>query len=200
MQYKKKEISEKILQAGRQEYAEKGYRAGNISVIAANSGVPVGNLYRYFDGKMGLLNAIVKPAYTQIPKIINELGGYDHDGDVSIEQMALLLTTKLLEVFEKYGSDILILVDKCASTRYEDFFEKLIGQCNDLLLKKLFPEPDENDVLMSQILSKSFMNSIFDILRQGLERSEMEIMINRLLIFYFADIKNRIKGGVHEQR
>lgn len=63
MQYKKKEVSERILQAGRDEYAEKGFRAGNISVIAANSGVPVGNLYRYFDGKMGLLTAIVRPAY-----------------------------------------------------------------------------------------------------------------------------------------
>lgn len=197
MQYKKKEISERILQAGRAEYAEKGYRAGNISVIAANSGVPVGNLYRYYDGKMGLLNAIVRPAYTQIPKIINELAKYD-GGDVTIEQMALMLTQKLLEVFDKYGQDILILVDKCASTRYEDFFEKLIGQCNDLIVKKLFPSPDESDLMMSQIISKSFMNAIFDILRNALSREDMEVMINRLLIFYFADIKSRIKGGRNE--
>ena len=45
MQYKKKEISERILQAGRKEYVEKGYRGGNISTIAEQAGVPVGNLW-----------------------------------------------------------------------------------------------------------------------------------------------------------
>ena len=46
MQYKKKDINDRILEAGRDEYFAKGFRAGNISAIAANSGVPVGNLYR----------------------------------------------------------------------------------------------------------------------------------------------------------
>lgn len=197
MQYKKKEVSERILQAGRDEYAEKGFRAGNISVIAANSGVPVGNLYRYFDGKMGLLTAIVRPAYTQIPKIINELAKYDA-GDVTVEQMALLLTQKLLEVFDKYGRDILILADKCASTRYEDFLDKLIVQCDELILKKLFTDPNESDLFFSGIISRSFINSVFDILRKNLSREEMEKMLRRLLIFYFAGIKDRLNGGSNE--
>ena len=60
MQYKKEAVRERILEAARTEYLERGFRGGNISAIAERAGVPVGNLYRYFDGKNGVLDAIVK--------------------------------------------------------------------------------------------------------------------------------------------
>ncbi|MCI9518702.1 MAG: TetR/AcrR family transcriptional regulator [Clostridia bacterium] len=196
MQYKKKEINEKILAAGRKEYFEKGYRGGNISAIAENAGVPVGNLYRYYDGKMGLLTAIVKPAYTQIPKMIDELfSTCDRDANNS----ARLLTGKLSEMFEKYGEDILILVDKCASTRYEDFFEKLIDRCDSLLLKNFFEQPTESDLLFCHTVVRSFITSVFDVLRKRMSKEETETLLERLLLFYFADIENRIRGGENEQ-
>ena len=73
MQYKKESVREKILEAARKEYRRKGFRGGNISTIAENAGVPVGNLYRYFQGKTGVLDAIVKPAYDALPKLMAEL-------------------------------------------------------------------------------------------------------------------------------
>lgn len=196
MQYKKKEINERILAAGRKEYFEKGYRGGNIGAIAADAGVPVGNLYRYYDGKMGLLTAIVKPAYTQIPKMINELfAGLAEDAN----NRARLLTDKLSEIFAKYGDDILILADKCASTRYEDFFDKLVDQCDTLLLKNLFKEPTKSDLLFCHALVRSFITSVFDILRERMSKEETEALLERLLLFYFADIERRIIGGGNEQ-
>ncbi len=196
MQYKKKEINEKILAAGRKEYFEKGYRGGNISVIAANAGVPVGNLYRYYDGKMGLLTAIVKPAYTQVPKIIDELFS---TSDRDAKNSARLLTGKLSELFEKYGEDILILVDKCASTRYEDFFDKLIDKCDAQLLKNFFENPSESDLLFCHTVVRSFITSVFDVLRKDMSKEEKEALLERLLLFYFADIEQRIKGEPNEQ-
>lgn len=193
MQYKKKEISERILQAGRKEYVEKGYRGGNISTIAEQAGVPVGNLYRYYDGKMGLLTAIVRPAYTRIPKLIDELFNVaDRDAGKS----ARLVTERLLGIFDEYGEDILILADKCASTRYEDFFDKLVEQCYNLTLGNLFEHPSENDTFFCRMVVRSFMTSVFDVLRRGLGREDTEAMIERLLLFYFADIDKRI----HENR
>lgn len=195
MQYKKQEISDRILEAGRKEYALKGYRAGNISAIAADAGVPVGNLYRYFDGKMGLLTAIVRPAYEKIPGLLDELFEVA-DGNARFN--ATLLTERLLAVYDKYGTDILILADKCASTRYEDFFDKLSERCDKLLCGSLFENPTEDDLFFCRTISRAFMNSLFDVLRGGGDREEIKVMLERMIVFYFADIDSRIHGGNNE--
>lgn len=190
MQYKKKEVSDKILAAGRREYLEKGFRGGNISVIASQAGVPVGNLYRYYDGKLGLLTAIVRPAYLQVPKMIDELFSIS---DTKEEETASVLGAKLVEVFDKYGTDILILADKCEGTRYDDFFERLVRQCDGLLRKRLFPETHgEDDEFFSKLIARSFLGSVFDVLRQGYEREKTLEMTLKLVRFFFFGAEERL--------
>ena len=57
MQVKKKAIENRIFEAGKREFLEKGYQRSSVSRISESAGVPVGNFYRYFDGKKGLLKA-----------------------------------------------------------------------------------------------------------------------------------------------
>lgn len=191
MQYKKKEITEKILEAGKNEYAEKGFRAGNISAIAAAAGVPVGNLYRYFDGKNGLLDAIVGKVYKEIPKLVQSLADMDSVREMSLNGFLPILTENLLGIFDKYGKEIIILVDKCATTRYEDFFEKLAGQVDEIVKKKIYPDPRPADDVMSGLISKAFLNSILDMLRMDLDREQTTVIAQKLLMFYFLDIDAR---------
>ena len=195
MQYKKQEISDRILSAGRKEYALKGYRSGNISDIARAAGVPVGNLYRYYDGKMGLLTAIVRPAYVKVPKMLDEL--FSEANDVA-RFNATILTQKLFEIYDKYGTDILILADKCASTRYEDFFDKLVEKSDKLLLHSLFKSPTESDLCFCRIISRAFVSSVFDVLRCGSDREQIKSMLERMTVFFFDEIDARIHGGDNE--
>lgn len=190
LQYKKKDVNDRILDAGRDEYYAKGFRAGNISAIALNSGVPVGNLYRYFDGKGGLLDAIVKPAYNEIPKLVENLAAFDTNPD--LDEYLPKLVKELLDAFDKYGKEIIILCDKCATTRYEDFSEKLIGSVTKVVLRKISESPTESDELMSELISTAFINSLLDLLRKGLDRTAMEHTIEKLLVFYFRDFNDRI--------
>lgn len=191
MQYKKQEIREKILEAGRQEYGERGFREGNISTIATKSNVPVGNLYRYFDGKSGLLDAIVKPAFIEIPKAVKQMYENDDIDNMSIEDIIPILTAELLKIFDKYKSDILILVDRCATTRYEDFAADLIRLVDELICKKIYSNPTPLQHDMSNLISTGFMNAMFNMLRKNYSREQMEEMVNKILLFYFSDIKNR---------
>ena len=195
MQYKKQDISDRILEAGRKEYAKKGYRGANISVIASEAGVPVGNLYRYYDGKMGLLTAIVRPAYIQVPKMMNDL--FETQSD-DAHGNAKRIIEKLLEVYDKYGADLLILADKCATTRYEDFFDKLVEKCDSLLLKRLFENPDEDDLFFCRTISHTFINAVFDVLRRGGERESIKTMLERVVVFCFGDISGRAHGGSND--
>lgn len=191
MQYKKKNINDKILEAGRNEYAARGYRGGNISTIAENAGVPVGNLYRYFDGKSGLLDAIVKPAYIEVPKMLYELQKVEVLDSVTLEQIMPMLTSKLLDFFTRYGREILILVDNCTTTRYEDFAADIIKQVSDIVLKKLYDKPTEVDEKMAKAIAKAFMNSLFDLLRLEMSDDERHQMMEKLIKFYFYEVEGR---------
>lgn len=192
MQYKKKYINDRILEAGKQEYLDKGYRGGNISTIASEAGVPVGNLYRYFDGKPGLLDAIVKNTYTEVPKIIMQLASLHSNEITSLEQLMSDLSNGLLMVFEECGVEILILIDKCATTRYEDFSEKLVTQVASIVELKLYPQgATEIDKIMSQTIAKGFINSLVDVLRRNPEREVMQELVVKILKFYFFEVDNR---------
>lgn len=190
MQYKKKEVRDRILDAGRAEYLEKGYRNGNISDIAKAANVPVGNLYRYFDGKQGLLDEIVKPAYNEIPAIVEDLAAAQNRVS-SLEELVILITKNLIELFDRYGKDLIILTDKCATTKYEDFSQKLTLLVSSVVRQSLYLEPTEGDIMMSEIIANAFLDSVFDLLRRGFPRENMEKMMERILVFYFYGIDSR---------
>lgn len=193
MQYKKQDINEKILQAGREEYFKNGYRAGNISTIAQAAGVPVGNLYRYFDGKSGLLDAIVKPAYLQVPRVITELASVENVSEMSLEQIMPNLIDGLIGLFDTYGKEILILVDKCATTRYDDFAENITKQVAGLIHLKLYgaEDKDESNFILSGLIAKAFINSVFDVLRMELPRDNMTKVMEKILQLYFFEVNKR---------
>lgn len=191
MQYKKKEINDRILDAGKQEYAAKGYRAGNISDIAEKAGVPVGNLYRYFDGKAGLLDAIVMPAYSQVPKLLSELQKVQVIDSLTLENIMPLIVEQLLVFFDRFSKEILILVDNCATTRYEDFATDITNQVSEVVEKKLYENPSDMEKRMAQSISKAFLNSLFDLLRLGLNREDMQKMMFKLIKFYFYEVNSR---------
>ena len=192
MQYKKKYINDKILEAGLAEYLDKGYRQGNISTIAQSAGVPVGNLYRYFDGKAGLLDALVKDVYLEIPKTIEKLARFFAEkAGLSVVEVLEHLANSLSEVFERNGRQIVILADKCATTRYEDFIDKIVAQIGELVFRLLYVEEKREDRLMSTLTARAFVHSLLDVLRLNLECAEAKSMVLRILKFYFYEIGSR---------
>ena len=192
MQYKKEAVHDKILSAARAEILRHGFHGGNISVIAERAGVPVGNLYRYFDGKSGVLDAIVKPAYEAVPKVLNELQDVEALNSLTLQQIMPILGGKLLDFFEQFGQEILILVVWCEGTRYDDFSSDITRRVAEVIRAKLYPTAcGESEIAFSNIIAKAFCGSLFDILRQGGSREDMLRLTERLLTFYFFEVDKR---------
>ena len=58
-------LAEKLLEAGKQEFLERGFQGASMRSIAAAAGVTTGALYRYYTDKAALLDALVQePADT----------------------------------------------------------------------------------------------------------------------------------------
>ena len=192
MQYKKDSVRRRIIEVGKEEYLENGFRGGNIKAIAQKAGVPVGNLYRYFDGKSGLLDAIVSPVYNEIPSIIDKLAHLFISQNLTFSEFVPVLTESTLQMLDIYKSELLILVYRCEKTKYEGFIDKIVAIISSLITSHMHGEPTDDQKEFVAIISRSFITTMFDLIRDGYERERLKELITKLIEFTFHDINDRI--------
>ncbi len=192
MQYKKENVRNNILEMGKAEFLKNGFRCGKIRSIADRAKVPVGNLYRYFDGKMGLLSTIVGPVYDEVPSTVDKLAKLFISQKISFEEVTPVLAASALELFDRCGAEILILAYGCEDTPYADFTDKLVSMVSKMIVFYMKAPPDEDRLEFVDIISKSFVATLFSLLKSGYERSKLSELLNKLILFTFKDIDNRI--------
>ncbi len=135
MQLRNDQLAERILEAAKSEFLEKGYRQASVRSIAASVGVTTGALYRYYANKEALFDALVSgPAdylYDQCKSFSEAYSRQELD-----EQLANLpeLTRNsdggtsdfLKYIYQNYDAFKLIVCCS-AGTKYEDYPERLIA-------------------------------------------------------------------------
>ncbi|MDD6034568.1 MAG: helix-turn-helix domain containing protein [Oscillospiraceae bacterium] len=84
MQILKEEVRQRILQAAREEFLEKGFQESSMRRIAQNAGITPGNIYAYFPGKEALFERLVDPAVADIRRLLETPA----DGGSSLEHLA----------------------------------------------------------------------------------------------------------------
>ena len=172
MQVKKKDIENRILEAGRAEYMERGYRGGSVSRIAARAGVPIGNFYRYFDGKKSLLDAIVGQVYNFIPKFIAK---------------------ELYRVFWRSRAELCILLYKCQGTEYEHFRSMIDSLIYDIIVKRNFGDREitESERIMSRVVANGYLAGVLELLDMEWDEQKFTGLIQKITLFFFNDFKTR---------
>ena len=193
MQVKKKEIEERILEAGRQEYLERSYRGGSVSRIAARAGVPIGNFYRYFDGKKSLLDAIVGPVYAFIPKFIADLAGTTTVLAMPLEQFSAFIAKELYRVFWRSRCELCILLYKCQGTEYEQFRSVIDKLIFNIIVKRNFGDREitESERIMSRVVSNGYLAGILELLDMEWDEQKFTGLIQKITLFFFSDFKTR---------
>lgn len=193
MQYKKENVRQKIIDVGKKEYLENGFRGANIKVIAEKAGVPVGNLYRYFDGKNGLLDAIVSNVYNEIPDMIIRLAQLFMSHDLpDFEKLVPMFTDNALKLFDMYNSELLILMYRCEKTKYGDFPDKLVSIVEGLIKNYMTENPSGDQCEFIKLISRNFISSLFDLLKADYDQQKLRILMSKLLRFTFGDINDRL--------
>lgn len=64
-QRRKDEVEQAIRAAAIRVFAERGYAAAGVAEIARAAGVSTGNVYRYFEGKEALFDAVIDEAFVR---------------------------------------------------------------------------------------------------------------------------------------
>lgn len=99
-----------LTSAARRVFAQKGYFNSRISDIAQEADMSQGNLYWYFDGKEGLLKAVLAEGFEIIETITAEVAEVPTPAGEKID----LLISRFVELYRQQGSFTTILLSLMA--------------------------------------------------------------------------------------
>lgn len=195
MQILKEDVRDNIIESARTEFLEKGFSKASMRIIAQKSGITVGNIYRYFEGKEALFNEMIQSAYEKIIELIR----FDVNLELveeSDEYYMLLRDTmisQILDIFDSYAKELMIIQKKSSGTKYEDAFDKIVDAIHEQLQKYMLVsirrkgvEVDEE--LFPVLVSSSFLAGVtqilerYDTMGRELGRVNMTMMFD--IMFY----------------
>lgn len=121
---------EKIIEAARQEFREKGFEKASMRSIADRAGMTAAALYRHFPDKESMFGALVEPALNVFQSLYDSEKENDfqwvgeHDLD-SVWEATFDLAPWLDMIYKQYDAFQLLL--SCAGgSRYESFVHDLV--------------------------------------------------------------------------
>ncbi|HMK37471.1 MAG TPA: TetR/AcrR family transcriptional regulator [Desulfomonilaceae bacterium] len=123
---KQKDGRSRILQAALDEFSEKGFHASTIDSIAERAGIAKGTVYRYFNTKEGLFNALKEDTITEFV----ELARRDLSREEDILKIIESVIKMYLSFFEKNSAFFKVIIQEHRDFG-RDFSEKFI---NELIL------------------------------------------------------------------
>ncbi len=193
MQYLKDEVKNRIVSAALKEFGEKGFHEASMRQIAKNSGVALGNLYRYFESKDQLFNEVLDPAYREITLVMGELKSCEAKKTAEYLES---IVEKVMEVLKEYKLQLMILVDKSSGTKYAGTKEYFVLYVKKSIEEMLLPALEANRVQIKDdfifyVMASTFMEGLFIILKQYDDENKIKNLIRQLIIIYFNDIDKR---------
>jgi len=123
---KQKEGRSRILHAALEEFSERGFHASTIDSIAERAGIAKGTVYRYFNTKEGLFNALKEDTMSEFVEIARQDLNKEEDVLKIIEGVIRLY----LSFFEKNSAFFKVIIQEHKEFGRE-FSEKFI---NELIL------------------------------------------------------------------
>lgn len=201
MQILKEEVKNKIHEAAVKEFKEKGFKSASMRSIARNSGMTVGNLYRYFQNKEALFSAVVTPAYNMVLHLINE---HNHPSiDDQLEEFLEFMANAIVDIFMKQRDALLILIDGSEGTPYENIKCKIVEMIENHnydsidyifpLESEAFTRNNKGRSFISYIISNSFIEGLIKILKDSSEEEEIKYLIIILMRYCFNKLEVRFK-------
>lgn len=196
MQYLKKEVEEAILMSAKEEFFDKGYEKASIHHIAKNTGISVGNVYRYYANKEALFEATVDPAYKNMIRLIEQ----DHEKElpgrvVSLVEVIEILGTMLASILVGYHKEMLILIDGSQGTKFQGakqhLFDILTKHVNEHLEKvnRGRPRKEGLNTLAARPIAISFLEGYFEIIRMAEDSDEIRSVTKDYIWIYFSGLR-----------
>jgi len=189
MQYLKKEIRERIIDAAMEEFNKLGFADASIRNIAQTAKTSLGNVYRYFTNKEALYLAVVNPVINATEKRADLF--FEFTGE-AYEKLPVMI----MEFVNEYAEGLSIVV-KGSAEHYEKFIRAVIS-CVAENIKKLFTE--RHPSILKKIknpdfysaAASSFVYGLFFIIQQNVDDESKIKYLREYLFYFFNQVESRL--------
>ena len=127
---------ERIIRAARDEFSEYGYDKASMRRIGNRCGLTAAALYRHFDSKEDMFDALVRPALDDLKEWIDEHVSRSEEAIRACTEVPDIITTN--EIWDSTEIDMMkeliyprmeeyaILVNRSHGSKYENFLDDLV--------------------------------------------------------------------------
>lgn len=186
-----------LLEAGKQEFMDKGFQGASLRSIAASLGVTTGAIYRYYTDKEALFDALVaEPAqelvdrYRSVQQSFAQQSVEDqvHNLPEVPDEEASWMMDFLYDHFDAFK----LITCFAAGTKYEHYLDTLAEiednagrSLVDRMAEAGYPIRPIDDELI-HIMSTALFNGMFETVRHDMPRGKALSYMNDLRDFYSA--------------
>lgn len=202
MQHLRDEVRKAIIAAALDEFLVKGYQNSSLRVIARNADIVMGNIYHYYKNKEELFNELVGSVHDQVMSISQEICAEmaQREGPWEDKQAMVLvrqMCDHILATFAGHRTELLILLDKSAGSRYANTKQEMILQIEQILKIRLIPEMEMKgsavkDPYILYVTASAFVEGICIVLRNCHDHHQQELLISSLTNIMLWQISQRI--------
>ena len=195
MQYLKDGIRSNIRFQALCEFNEKGFSGASIRSIAKKSNTSVGNIYKYFDSKEDLFEALIGTVYHKLMDYIIQFDSVELNAET--DAIFYQLMENIMEIFNENNIELSILLNKSQGSKYENCKKTYIA-----FITRIATEKMQYDLsLQGRKLKDSFIiylvsNSLVESISITLEKQKDGITVRNLILnlidIFFGDITNKL--------
>jgi len=184
-------VAERIISAAKQEFLDKGYIDASLRTIASAADTSTNSIYVRFGDKEGLFSAIVEPVLNGMTERFIRIQERFHQ--MSPDEQAQTMpkyadggTFELIDYMYEHLDEFRLLLDASYGTRFHNFVDELVRIEVEYTYKYMETVGYANNFgnalteKLLHIVTTSRFESIFEIIRHGMSRSEANEYIELL--------------------
>ncbi len=176
-------MAERIVDAAKREFLDKGYVDASLRTIAAEADTSTNSIYVRFGDKEGLFSAIVEPVLNEMTERFLRIQERFHlmTPEEQAERMPKYAdggTSELIDYMYEHLEEFRLLLDASYGTRFHNFVDELVRievEYTYKFMETVGYSDKFGDAVTQKLLhivTTSRFESIFEIIRHGMSREE----------------------------
>lgn len=176
-------VAERIVDAAKREFLDKGYVDASLRTIAAEADTSTNSIYVRFGDKEGLFSAIVEPVLNEMTERFIRIQERFHlmTPEEQAERMPKYAdggTSELIDYMYEHLEEFRLLLDASYGTRFHNFVDELVRievEYTYKFMEAVGYSDKFGDAVTQKLLHivmTSRFESIFEIIRHGMSREE----------------------------
>lgn len=192
-QYLKDEVHEAILAAALEVFARKGFRSASMAEIASAARVSTGNIYRYFENKSALYEAVVPDTFVTtlqrlLRKRVEAARGVEDLRKLEPTAPYRLVSEEVLAFCLGHRLRVVMLLSSLEGTPHERFAEELVQFLVGSAISHFHARPPRPARFALEALYRNYVTTLGRILHHFEEERDIREAVEALARYHLTGL------------